>query len=323
MQNSICQCGWWNWSCISCLLLPLALRQNQNAVLSQKFQILEKELLNCLSCSVGYTFHTDFHSDMRHIMAKCHVVGQNLTSDLYVMPKWQAAPSVTGIIFLSRVVGLHLWYGLSFSSVRGCDSPHAFWGNWLENLENFSVLKEFTQNTQKIWDFFTTDQILCTICLWIPLGASDVLVVWLLFVSSQDTWISCSDNAYSILVLECTTTWLQSTGASQLPEEAALEVNGFGEAPFGALWRDLNEIEVPDSVPMICCIYPYVCLVGRFWDALKRISSSAGICLLVFEAFFVQVDVLNLLMWKKTLLQQSGNISASISMSFWHWLLAF
>lgn len=219
-------------------------------------------------------------------MAKCHVVGQNLTSDLYVMPKWQAAPSVTGIIFLSRVVGLHLWYGLSFSSVRGCDSPHAFWGNWLENLENFSVLKEFTQNTQKIWDFITTDQILCTICLWIPLGVSDVLVFWLLFVSSQDTWISCSDNAYSILVLECTTTWLQSTGASQLPEEAALEVNGFGEAPFGALWRDLNEIEVPDSVPMICCIYPYVCLVGRFWDALKRISSSAGICLLVFEAFF-------------------------------------
>lgn len=102
-------------------------------VLSQKFQILEKQFLNCLSCPVGYTFHTDFHSDMRHIMAKCHVVGQNLTSSLYIVPKWQAAPSVIGIIFLSRVVGLHLWHGLCFSSVRGCDSPHAFWGNWLEN----------------------------------------------------------------------------------------------------------------------------------------------------------------------------------------------
>lgn len=49
---------------------------------TQKFQILEKQFLNCLSCPVSNTFHTDFHSDMRHIMVNCYVLEQNLTSGL-------------------------------------------------------------------------------------------------------------------------------------------------------------------------------------------------------------------------------------------------
>lgn len=83
-------------------------------------------------------------------------------------------------------------------------------------------------------------------------------------------------HAYSILTpLVSITNQMLNTGASQLPEEAAIQVNVFGEAPFGVLLRDINGIEVPGSVPMIFCIYPHVLLVGRFWDALERISSSA------------------------------------------------
>lgn len=111
-----------------------------------------------------------------------------------------------------------------------------------------------------------------------------------------------------VLMLECTTTRLQSTGAFQLSEEAALRVSGFGQAPFwsaveGYVRNWSTWLSSYDILHL-----PRVCSVGHFSDVLKRISSSSGICLLVFEAFFVQVDVLSLLMWKKTLLQQSGYI---------------
>lgn len=116
-----------------------------------------------------------------------------------------------------------------------------------------------------------------------------------IFVSSEHSWVSCSDTRlYSILTpLVSTTTQILNTGVSELPEEAAVQVSGFGEAPFGVLLRDINGNEVPGSVPMIYCIYPHVLLVEHFWDTLKRISSSAY----TFWSLrsFVQVDVLSLL----------------------------
>lgn len=93
-------------------------------------------------------------------------------------------------------------------------------------------------------------------------------------------------HACSILTpLVSITNQMLNTGASQLPEEAAIQVNVFGEALFGVLLRDINGIEVPGSVPVVFCIYPLFFFGETFLGCIGE-----GF----LEAFFVQVDVLSM-----------------------------
>lgn len=106
--------------------------------------------------------------------------------------------------------------------------------------EFFSMGRIYTKHSKNL-KLFTTDEIPCPIYLWTPLGVSDMPMVCYFLCHPKTVEYLALTHAYSILTpLMFTTTQILNTGVSLLPEEAAIQVSGFGEATFGVLLGDIN-----------------------------------------------------------------------------------
>lgn len=147
-------------------------------------------------------------------------------------------------------------------------------------------MKEFTQNTQKIWNFLTADQIPWTVYLWTPLTVFDMPMVWLVFVLSQDIWVSCSDTYLLHLDtgLMCFSAAWRGSSSSQWMWGSTI-----WSAVEGYQWNWSTWFSSYDILHLATCSF------GRTFVGCIEEDVFLCICLLVFEAFFVQVDILSLL----------------------------
>lgn len=162
-------------------------------------------------------------------------------------------------------------------------------------------------------------------CVWHANGL-------LLFVSSQDSWVSCSDTCLlhfdipdvhhnSDTEHRCFSTALRDSNSSQW-----IWGSNIWSAVGGYKWKWSTCF----SSYHIC---PHVFLVGHFgmhWRATSLGCIFLCLCLLVFEAFFCMgrcSKLSEVIRCGKRPFCNSQVVSklllASIRMSFWHWLLTF
>lgn len=156
-------------------------------------------------------------------------------------------------------------------------------------------MKEFTKKSQEIWNFLTAGEIPCTMYLWTPLSVSDMPVVWLLFVSSQGTWVSCSDTCF---LHRDTTGVCHYSDTEHRCFSAALTGSCSSQYIWGStIWSAVMGYTWNWSTWFCYCAIMHLPTCSFGGTFLGCIDEDFFLCiwLLVFEAFFVQVDVLSLL----------------------------